>query len=175
MFVSKAFTLTIKLATSRNLVKSSEYSAMWHTRFFFLMIRRPPRFTRRLTLFPYPTLFRSGGRRGDEGTLAAGDARGAGASRGDHAQPAPPATARAERFRAGNRGRGARFLGQDQPRVVRRPPGPRGHLARRGRDRHHEHHADGGGRADPRDRDSQVAGRPAARHSATVPGGGHDE
>src|SRR6184192_4538434 len=28
--------------------------------FFFLMIRRPPRSTRRLTLFPYTTLFRSG-------------------------------------------------------------------------------------------------------------------
>src|SRR6188768_4393179 len=31
--------------------------------FFFLMIRRPPRSTRRLTLFPYTTLFRSPGRR----------------------------------------------------------------------------------------------------------------
>src|SRR6184192_4490175 len=32
--------------------------------FFFLMIRRPPRSTRRFTLFPYTTLFRShcGGR-----------------------------------------------------------------------------------------------------------------
>src|SRR6184192_4839105 len=29
------------------------------TLFFFLMIRRPPRSTRRLTLFPYTTLFRS--------------------------------------------------------------------------------------------------------------------
>jgi hypothetical protein len=29
--------------------------------FFFLMIRRPPRSTRRSTLFPYTTLFRSGG------------------------------------------------------------------------------------------------------------------
>src|SRR3546814_6337557 len=27
--------------------------------FFFLMIRRPPRFTRTYTLFPYTTLFRS--------------------------------------------------------------------------------------------------------------------
>src|SRR3546814_20833585 len=27
--------------------------------FFFFMIRRPPRFTRTVTLFPYPTLFRS--------------------------------------------------------------------------------------------------------------------
>src|SRR6184192_4642832 len=34
--------------------------------FFFLMIRRPPRSTRRLTLFPYTTLFRSG-RRGTRG------------------------------------------------------------------------------------------------------------
>src|SRR3546814_3211867 len=31
---------------------------------FFLMIRRPPRSTRTDTLFPYTTLFRSGGRRG---------------------------------------------------------------------------------------------------------------
>src|SRR6059058_5748615 len=31
--------------------------------FFFLMIRRPPRSTRRYTLFPYTTLFRSPGRR----------------------------------------------------------------------------------------------------------------
>src|SRR6188768_4407971 len=30
---------------------------------FFLMILRPPRSTRRLTLFPYTTLFRSGERR----------------------------------------------------------------------------------------------------------------
>src|SRR6184192_4825552 len=37
--------------------------------FFFLMIRRPPRSTRRLTLFPYTTLFRS---RGPAGTPAAG-------------------------------------------------------------------------------------------------------
>src|SRR3546814_19568672 len=29
--------------------------------FFFLMIRRPPRATRTDTLFPYTTLFRSGG------------------------------------------------------------------------------------------------------------------
>src|SRR3546814_16205059 len=29
------------------------------TRFFFLMIRRPPRSTRTYTLFPYTTLFRS--------------------------------------------------------------------------------------------------------------------
>src|SRR3546814_4522742 len=32
-------------------------------RFFFLMIRRPPRSTRTDTLFPYPTLFRSHDRR----------------------------------------------------------------------------------------------------------------
>src|SRR6059058_6567473 len=32
------------------------------TRFFFLMMRRPPSSTRRYTLFPYTTLFRSGGR-----------------------------------------------------------------------------------------------------------------
>src|SRR3546814_13423897 len=32
--------------------------------FFFLMIRRPPRSTRTDTLFPYTTLFRSGGSAG---------------------------------------------------------------------------------------------------------------
>src|SRR3546814_18794861 len=35
--------------------------------FFFLMIRRPPRSTRTDTLFPYTTLFRSGGRAGRGG------------------------------------------------------------------------------------------------------------
>src|SRR3546814_16995848 len=30
-----------------------------HSLFFFLMIRRPPNATRTVTLFPYPTLFRS--------------------------------------------------------------------------------------------------------------------
>src|SRR6188474_3858438 len=36
--------------------------------FFFLMIRRPPRSTRRYTLFPYTTLFRSSpGPRGRQG------------------------------------------------------------------------------------------------------------
>src|SRR3546814_3148765 len=40
--------------------------------FFFLMIRRPPRFTRTDTLFPYTTLFRSGGARYfDESPLGA--------------------------------------------------------------------------------------------------------
>src|SRR3546814_15743028 len=36
-------------------------------RFFFLMIRRPPRSTRTDTLFPYTTLFRSLSRRGGRG------------------------------------------------------------------------------------------------------------
>src|SRR3546814_8467685 len=35
--------------------------------FFFLRIRRPPRSTRTDTLFPYTTLFRSPGIRGEEG------------------------------------------------------------------------------------------------------------
>src|SRR3546814_18898589 len=39
--------------------------------FFFVMIRRPPRSTRTDTLFPYTTLFRSGG----VGTSARGDGR----------------------------------------------------------------------------------------------------
>src|SRR3546814_13734449 len=39
------------------------YLFLMHTfsLFFFLMIRRPPRSTRTDTLFPYTTLFRSGG------------------------------------------------------------------------------------------------------------------
>src|SRR3546814_4811542 len=36
---------------------------MRFSRFFFLMIRRPPRSTRTDTLFPYTTLFRSAGQR----------------------------------------------------------------------------------------------------------------
>src|SRR3546814_8492828 len=42
--------------------------------FFFLMIRRPPRSTRTDTLFPYTTLFRSGGagnHQADEGDYSA--------------------------------------------------------------------------------------------------------
>src|SRR3546814_12403436 len=50
---------------------------------FFLMIRRPPRSTRTDTLFPYTTLFRSGGcracrvpiRRGGDGACGALQAR----------------------------------------------------------------------------------------------------
>src|SRR3546814_4513329 len=50
---------------------------------FFLMIRRPPRSTRTDTLFPYTTLFRSGG-------LAVGSRSRAGApARGDGARRAP--------------------------------------------------------------------------------------
>src|SRR6184192_4593884 len=37
----------------------SHFSGLFFFVFFFLMIRRPPRSTRRLTLFPYTTLFRS--------------------------------------------------------------------------------------------------------------------
>src|SRR6266705_272605 len=62
-----------------------------------------------------------------------------------NSQPEPPAPARPRRLRARDRGRSARFLGQDQPRVVRRAAGSRGRLAGRGRDRDHEHHAHGGG------------------------------
>src|SRR3546814_17116491 len=40
--------------------------------FFFLMIRRPPRSTRTDTLFPYTTLFRSVGRRIEQGGSASG-------------------------------------------------------------------------------------------------------
>src|SRR3546814_9431127 len=46
--------------------------------FFFLMIRRPPRSTRTDTLFPYTTLFRSGGGQGCRrcGNRRAGPDRG---------------------------------------------------------------------------------------------------
>src|SRR3546814_19146614 len=40
------------------------------SRFFFLMIRRPPRSTRTDTLFPYTTLFRSRAPAGNTGALA---------------------------------------------------------------------------------------------------------
>src|SRR6059058_6451467 len=45
--------------------------------FFFLMIRRPPRSTRRYTLFPYTTLFRS-----DDDDLLGRRRRGRGRGRG---------------------------------------------------------------------------------------------
>ena len=44
----------------------------------------------------------------------------------------------------------------------------RRHLARGRRDRHHEHHADGGERADPRDRHPEGARRAPARHPGPV-------
>src|SRR3546814_4664563 len=46
--------------------------------FFFLMIRRPPRSTRTDTLFPYTTLFRSGGLRAPSKTVLPADACGSG-------------------------------------------------------------------------------------------------
>src|SRR3546814_3390742 len=42
-----------------------------HFVFFFLMIRRPPRSTRTDTLFPYTTLFRSGGKADPRSVIAA--------------------------------------------------------------------------------------------------------
>src|SRR3546814_13707325 len=41
-------------------MKYNFVSVYSNTRFFFLMIRRPPRSTRTDTLFPYTPLFRSG-------------------------------------------------------------------------------------------------------------------
>src|SRR3546814_2789548 len=41
------------------MVRVCEYASLFTCRFFFLMIRRPPRSTRTDTLFPYTTLFRS--------------------------------------------------------------------------------------------------------------------
>src|SRR6188474_3867142 len=43
------------MALNRHFAKRTDSSVI----FFFLMIRRPPRSTRRYTLFPYTTLFRS--------------------------------------------------------------------------------------------------------------------
>src|SRR3546814_7451041 len=48
---------------------------MFYMSFFFLMLRRPPRSTRTDTLFPYTTLFRSGGGR-RRGQLVAVEAVG---------------------------------------------------------------------------------------------------
>src|SRR5213596_4072427 len=48
--------------------------------FFFLMIRRPPRSTQDRTLFPYTTLFRSGGRCP---TAGPGSARGCPSARSE--------------------------------------------------------------------------------------------
>src|SRR3546814_11974553 len=42
-----------------NVVCDSFFFRLLYVRFFFLMIRRPPRSTRTDTLFPYTTLFRS--------------------------------------------------------------------------------------------------------------------
>src|SRR3546814_12254136 len=55
-------------------------------RFFFVMIRRPPRSTRTDTLFPYTTLFRSPGRRRGRERDPAGRPGGRG---GDPALPLP--------------------------------------------------------------------------------------
>src|SRR3546814_13479595 len=68
-------------------------------RFFFLMIRRPPRSTRTDTLFPYTTLFRS-----IHGIPAAGRATGGGIERGrfgagQRAAPRALRTAQADRRR----------------------------------------------------------------------------
>src|SRR3546814_11664694 len=41
------------------MLATSIFPYMYSFRFFFLMIRRPPRSTRTDTLFPYTTLFRS--------------------------------------------------------------------------------------------------------------------
>src|SRR3546814_14636456 len=62
--------------------------------FFFLSVRRPPRSTRTYTLFPYTTLFRSGGigRGPDRPRLFAAD-RG-GPSRGYPGDPRRPALER---------------------------------------------------------------------------------
>src|SRR3546814_5366181 len=52
--------------------------------FFFLIIRRPPRSTRTDTLFPYTTLFRSGGDEAIEGRGVVGEPVGE-----DHGRPGP--------------------------------------------------------------------------------------
>src|SRR3546814_16945741 len=90
--------------------------------FFFLMIRRPPRSTRTDTLFPYTTLFRSGGRARRAGTAGAG--RGgrrrraretAGAARGRTAGTEESLRLQPRRHRGAGRG----AAGRQQPRRAR--------------------------------------------------------
>src|SRR3546814_19684317 len=71
--------------------------------FFFLMLRGPPRSTRTDTLFPYTTLFRSGGRKG--GAENRGEVGG---------------RIRLDR-RAGRAGRRHQGRGRQQPARSRRP------------------------------------------------------
>src|SRR3546814_13915498 len=61
------------------------YFILWtmYVRFFFLMIRRPPRSTRTDTLFPYTTLFRSPDR-GAAGRAVEGGGLGFGRRAGLH-------------------------------------------------------------------------------------------
>src|SRR3546814_11370068 len=74
------------------------------SRFFFLMIRRPPRSTRTDTLFPYTTLFRSKRRHGKK------------APDRDDAERATPA----ERLADPRRERHADDIGERQPHEHRR-------------------------------------------------------
>src|SRR3546814_13117537 len=94
--------------------------------FFFLMIRRPPRSTRTYTLFPYTTLFRSGGEGGRRpplhpDTLAADGAGGDRRRHGRRDTDAPTASGRC-RVRQDRRC----ASGDADRRRERRPGGPPG-------------------------------------------------
>ena len=83
----------------------------------------------------------------------------------------------AHRLRPGAGGQFRRRDGRRAGGVLEEPhavlfsviPAVVGDRRRRGRDRHHEHHADGRDRAHARDRHSQGGGRDAARHRTAVP------
>src|SRR2546430_11338228 len=70
--------------------------------FFFLMMRRPPR----STLFPYTTLFRSGGRRSTPASPRSRRARAARHLRAPRPRLPLSATGRAHHGERGSRGRG---------------------------------------------------------------------
>src|SRR3546814_5319417 len=90
-------------------------------RFFFLMIRRPPRSTRTDPLFPYTTLFRSHA-----------------PARRRRARPHRDARMDANRRRAAGSARGLPARGRQRPRLLHRQPGrPFGVVAAAARSEEH--------------------------------------
>ena len=81
-----------------------------------------------------------------------------------------PQAVAGEQFRVPDGGGRAGHLGEDLQDPVPGAARAGGHLPGGGRHRHHEHHADGGERADPRDRHPEGARRPPARHPGPVRG-----
>ena len=91
-----------------------------------------------------------------------GGRQGRGAHRPARRPPSRPR--RARRLRHRRLRFGARHLPAGHRRHRHRAGRHRRAVAARRRHRHHEHHADGGQRADPRDRPAQGAGRQGPRH-----------